>query len=351
MEKIQFISEIKVGDLVESLFAVAQKQVRKKKNGEDYCTVTLQDKSGTVEGVLWTEAFLAADDFQEGDLVEIKGVLKEFRGARQLLVDSLKRTESGGDIDLTDYIKSTSKDIDQMFGEIMELIAGIKNKYLRQLLELFMDDKEFAEKYRTSTAAVRYHHAYKGGLLEHSLNVARICQMLNSIYDNLNMDLLTAGAILHDVGKIKEYSSGVNLKMTNRGRLLGHITIGYGWVLEKISSIKGFPADLADRLLHIILSHHGHLEYGSPRRPMILEAFVVYHADHLDGDIGGFNIILENTSDENDWSEYVRNFQRPVYTRQLETGEDGMEARNREHKTKKNSPGRVSGDIDQDGLF
>jgi len=162
MEKIQFISEIKVGDLVESLFAVAQKQVRKKKNGEDYCTVTLQDKSGTVEGVLWTEAFLAADDFQEGDLVEIKGVLKEFRGARQLLVDSLKRTESGGDIDLTDYIKSTSKDIDQMFGEIMELIAGIKNKYLRQLLELFMDDKEFAEKYRTSTAAVRYHHAYKG---------------------------------------------------------------------------------------------------------------------------------------------------------------------------------------------
>jgi 3'-5' exoribonuclease len=177
--------------------------------------------------------------------------------------------------------------------------------------------------------------------------------MCNSIYDNLNRDLLIAGAILHDVGKIKEYSSGVNLKITNRGRLLGHITIGYGWVLEKISSIKGFPSDLADRLLHIILSHHGHLEYGSPKRPKILEAFVVYHADHLDGDIGGFNIILENTSDENDWSEYVRNFERPVYTRRLDLGEVNMEEMGPGKKRKdiKKNPGRSSEDMDQDGLF
>lgn len=354
IEKTQFVREIKVGDMVESTFVVSQKQVKKKKNGEDYCTVTFQDKSGVLEGVMWTEVFLAAGDFAEGDLVEVKGILKEYRGARQLIVNSLERHDRGKDFDLSDYIKSTSKDIEKMFREILEFVENIENKYLRQLLELFMNDKRFAEKYKTSTAAVKYHHAYQGGLLEHSLNVAKICDMLNNIYDNLNRDLLITGAILHDVGKIKEYSSGVNLKITNRGRLLGHVTIGYGWILEKISSIKGFPADLSDRLLHIILSHHGHLEYGSPKRPKILEAFVVYHADHLDGDIGGFNIILENTSDENDWSEYVRNFERPVYTRRLdleENSEPDEKEPDRRKKYSKNDNDPSARDLDQDGLF
>lgn len=356
VKKEQFLSDLKVGDMVETSFVVSEKQVKKKKNGEDYCTVTLQDRSGTVEGVLWTEVFETSDDFKEGDIVEVKGILKEYRGSRQLIVNSLEKIEKDSVQDLSDYIKSTSKDIDGMFEEILGYIGSLESKYLKELLGLFMDDKKFATDYRTSTAAIRYHHAYQGGLLEHSLNVTKVCDMLAGIYDNLHRDLLICGAILHDVGKIREYSSGVNLKITNRGRLLGHITIGYGWVLEKIDQIKGFPKDLADRLLHIILSHHGHLEYGSPKRPKILEAFIVYHADHLDGDIGGFNIILENTSDENEWSEYARNFERPVFIKQLDLEEESglkssdPEVEKQDNNTNKNS-GPSSSDLEQNELF
>ena len=352
--KKQFIAEMNIGEMVDSTFIVSEKLVKKKKNGEDYCTVTFQDRSGTAEGVIWTEVFLASRDFAEGDLVEVKGILKEYRGSKQLIVNSLHKIKQDEGIDLSDYIKSTSKDKEVMFKEVLGFIGSMDNKHLKQLLGLFMDDEKFVESYKTSTAAVKYHHAYQGGLLEHSLNVAKICDKMTGIYDNLNRDLLIAGAILHDVGKIKEYSSGVNLKITNRGRLLGHITIGYGWVLEKISEVNGFPTDLSDRLLHIILSHHGHLEYGSPKRPKILEAFIVYHADHLDGDIGGFNIILENTSDENDWSEYVKNFERPIYVRQLdlteENGLDDGEPVNLKRSSKKDDE-PSSPDLDQNGLF
>ncbi len=356
IKKEQFISDQKVGDLVETTFVVSEKQIKKKKNGEDYCTVTLQDSSGTVEGVLWTEVFQGAGIFLEGDFVEIKGVLKEYRGSRQLIVNSLVKMKQDADLDLSDYIKSTSKDIDSMFEEVLGYIGSLKNKHLKELLNIFMDDEKFASDYRTSTAAVRYHHAYQGGLLEHSLNVIKICDMLAGIYDNVNRDLLLAGAILHDVGKIREYSSGVNMKMTNRGRLLGHITIGYGWVLEKIGQVKGFPKDLADRLLHIILSHHGHLEYGSPKRPKILEAFIVYHADHLDGDIGGFNIILENSNNENEWSEYARNFERPVFIKQLDLEEEESlgtgDLNGHDHNRSRNKDsGPSSKDPGQDGLF
>lgn len=356
MNKKQFITDIKVGDNFDSTIIVSEKQAKKKKNGEDYCTVTFQDRTGTIEGVLWTEVFLEAGDFSEGDLVSIKSVIKEYRGSKQLIVNSLEKLKKDDDLDLSDYIKSTSKDIDSMFEEILGYIRSMENRYLKKLLNIFMDDEEFVKNYRTSTAAVRYHHAYQGGLLEHSLNIVKICDMLAGIYDNLNRDLLLAGAILHDVGKIKEYSSGVNLKMTNRGRLLGHIPIGYGWVQEKIGQVKGFPADLADRLLHIILSHHGHLEFGSPKRPKILEAFVVYHADHLDGDIGGFNIILENANSENDWSEYARNFERPIYLKKLELEEeenmDNGDLNSQNHNESSNKDSKPSSeDPGQDGLF
>jgi 3'-5' exoribonuclease len=349
--KKQFIADVSLGEMVDSTFVVSSKQVKKKKNGEEYCSVTFQDKTGTLEGVMWTEVFIESGDFAEGDLVGVKGILKEYRGSKQLIVNALNRIKKDENTDLSVYIKSTSKDIGKMFEEVMDFVTSVDNKHLKQLLKLFMDDEAFAKSYKTSTAAVKYHHAYQGGLLEHSLNVTKICDRMAQIYDNLNRDLLITGALLHDVGKIREYSSGVNLKITNRGRLLGHITIGYGWVLEKIKEVQGFPLDLSDRLLHIILSHHGHLEYGSPKRPKILEAFIVYHADHLDGDIGGFNIILENTSNENDWSDYVRNFERPVYVRQLDLAEEVDSSNAGKGNPKTRDKKKTEDSQDQDGLF
>jgi 3'-5' exoribonuclease len=352
INKTQFISDIKVGDAVDSFFIISEKQVKKKKNGEDYCTVVLQDREGTLEGVIWTEVFLKAGSFLEGDLVKIKGVVREYRGKKQIVVNLMEKIEKDGCENLSDFIRTTDKDINKMLEEILAFIDSIKNSYLKKLLNNFMADRDFVEGYRSSTAAVRYHHAYQGGLLEHTLNVVKICSMLAGIYDNINRDLLIAGAVLHDIGKIKEYSSGITLKMTNSGRLLGHIAIGYGWVMEKIRQIKGFPEDLSDRLLHIILSHHGYYEFGSPRRPKILEAFVIYHADHLDGDIGGFNVILENTSDENEWSEYARNFERHVFVKKMDLEEDSNNKKTGENiRSRSKEKDSSEEDSDQAGLF
>jgi len=315
--KEQFTSDLAVGVKVESIFAVAGRQVRQKKNGEDYCTVMLQDKKGTIDGVLWTEAFIKAEDFNIGDYILVKGDVKAYKGGRQVIINSIKKIEDGEDIKSSDYLKTSRKDISVMFGEIKEYISRISNPYLKKLLDMFFGDEEFVKKFKSSTAAMFYHHAFKGGLLEHTLNVTKICDAIYGVYKDLNYDLLISGAILHDIGKIREYRTKVATEVTDEGRLLGHVTIGYGWILEKIKKIDNFPEDLSNRLLHIILSHHGHREFGSPKRPKILEAFIVYHADHIDADVGGFNVLLEENKDGSDWSDYTKIFERPVLLKKL----------------------------------
>lgn len=318
ISKKQFISDLKIGVKVESVFMVADKQVRKKKNGDDYCTVVLQDREGSIEGVMWTEVYHNAEDFNKRDFVLVEGDVGGYRGGRQLNITSLKRIEDRGNIEHADFIKTSRKDINGMFDEIKEYIAGVKSSYVKKLLDLYFCDEKFIKEFKDSTAAVQYHHAFKGGLLEHTLAVVKICHAAYKIYGNLNYDLLISGAILHDIGKIREYRTTITTEVTDEGKLLGHITIGYSWVLEKIKQIEGFPEDLKNRLLHIILSHHGHKEFGSPKRPKILEAFIVYHADHMDADIGGYSIILEENKSGNDWSDYVKNFERSVLLKKLE---------------------------------
>ena len=316
--KKQFISDLEAGARADSIFMVAKKQVRKKKNGDDYCAVTLQDKEGSIEGVLWTEIYRSAGNFTEGDLVSVEGDVKEYKGIKQLVINSIKKIENKEDIEYSDYIKTSRRDIDEMFAGIKEYAARIKNPHLKKLIDLYFEDKEFVKDFKNAAAAVRYHHAFKGGLLEHTLAVTEICDAIFRVYHNLNYDLLISGAILHDIGKIREYKTVATTEVTDEGKLLGHITIGYGWVLEKIKQIDGFPGDLRDRLLHIMLSHHGHKEFGSPKRPKILEAFIVYYVDHMDADIGGYNIILEENKGGSDWSDYVKNFERSVFLKKLE---------------------------------
>jgi len=337
--KKQFISDLEAGARADSIFMVAKKQVRKKKNGDDYCAVTLQDKEGSIEGVLWTEIYRSAGNFTEGDLVSVEGDVKEYKGIKQLVINSIKKIENKEDIEYSDYIKTSRRDIDEMFAEIKEYAARVKNPHLKKLIDLYFEDKEFVKDFKNAAAAVRYHHAFKGGLLEHTLAVTEICDAIFRVYHNLNYDLLISGAILHDIGKIREYKTLATTEVTDEGKLLGHITIGYGWVLEKIKQINGFPGDLRDRLLHIILSHHGQKEFGSPKRPKILEAFIVYYVDHMDADIGGYNIILEENKSGSDWSDYVKNFERSVFLKKLELpgDEDGRDIK-----------GMVAGKLDRD---
>ncbi|MDD5622727.1 MAG: HD domain-containing protein [Actinomycetota bacterium] len=318
ISKKQFISDLEVGGKADTIFIVANKHVRKKKDGKTYCAVTLQDRAGSIEGVLWTEVYCNTKDFAEGDFVLVRGDVKEYKGCRQLVIGSIIKIESKENIDYSDYIKTSGENIDEMFKRIKKYIAGIEDPHLKKLLDLFFEDKKFENDFKNSAAAVRYHHAFRGGLLEHTLSVTEICDAVYRIYRNLDYDLLISGAILHDIGKIREYRTKVTTEVTDEGRLLGHIIMGYGLVLEKIKEIDGFPADLSERLLHIVLSHHGQKEFGSPKRPRIPEAFIVYHVDYMDADIGGYNIAMEENKSGNDWSDYLRNFDRSVFLKKLD---------------------------------
>jgi 3'-5' exoribonuclease len=228
-----------------------------------------------------------------------------------------------------------------MFQQLKFFMNGISNPYLKKLLGLFFDDEKFSEKFCSSTAAVQYHHAYTGGLLEHTLSMVRLCSGIIDNYRDIKAvnddfkDLAIAGSVLHDIGKMEEYGTekkGALIKITDEGKLLGHISIGYGIILQKIGQINNFPTDLKDRLLHIILSHHGHKEFGSPKQPKTLEAFLVYHVDHLDADIAGIAGILENSSGGSDWSEYLKNFERSILLKEPNFPEEPVLEENDENK-------------------
>ncbi len=353
IKKSHYISDLNIGTKVSTMFVVAKKQVKKKRNGDEYCTVSFQDKEGNIDGVLWTEIYNNTEDFNEGDFVSVEGEVKEYKNSRQLVVSSMKKIEDRENLEYSDYIKTTNKNVDEMFSELIEYTVRIKNPYFKKLIDLFFGDKNFVEDFKNSTAAVKYHHAFKGGLLEHTLAMTKICDLLSKIYHNLNYDLLISGAILHDVGKIKEYETVVSTEVTDEGKLLGHITIGYGMVLEKIKQIKDFPDDLKNRLLHIILSHHGYKEFGSPKRPKILEAFVVFHVDYLDADIGGYNIILEGNKSGADWSDYAKNFEGSVFLKELESNEDenNMHIRETPDERPDNEGNEARDENKQNGLF
>lgn len=340
--KKQYVVDLKVGKPVDSVFVVSKKIVKQKKNGEDYCLVTLQDKGGDLQGIMWTEVFKRMEDFQEGDFVAVKGQVNEYNKTKQLVIDYLVKVKDESNIEYSDFIKTTKKNISGMLSELKNIIGGIENPYLKKLLNLFFQDEVFIKEFCHGTAAMKYHHAYRGGLLEHTLSVTRVCSLIAENYNNINKDLLVGGAILHDIGKIKEYDVGVIITVSDQGKLLGHISMGYSWIMDKIRSLERFPKDLAERLLHIILSHHGYKEFGSPVQPKILEAFVVHHVDYLDADVAGYNLLLEESDEEVDWSRFVKNFERSVLLRQL-NNEDYVE----EKKIRRQKNGRIG----QEGLF
>ena len=291
MKKELFVKDLKDGTSIHSSFVVTKiiRRIKKSQRAdaadEEYCQVRLQDCTGSIDGIIWPEALRNAPDFSEVDCVLVKATVSQFKGLPQLVISSLEKVPAG-EVDYSCFTRSiAAEDKEKMVLEIKELLSSIKNPGLVQLLDSFFNDSDLFNAYTNSAAAVKYHHAYSGGLLEHSLAVAKNCEMVSRNYPELNRDLLIAGALLHDIGKIEEYRTGVIIKITDEGGLIGHIAIGYGMVLDRIKSISGFSKNLAKNLLHIIISHHGYKEFGSPRVPETPEAFVVYHMDHMDADI------------------------------------------------------------------
>ncbi|MCL5986969.1 MAG: HD domain-containing protein [Actinobacteria bacterium] len=311
MNKRQYISSLLIGSRVDDTFIVAKKQIFKKKDGKDYCRLVLQDKTGKINAIIWTETLNQYGRFEQGDLVVVKGEVTSFEDEKQININKIEKIQLDLLSDLSDYIRVTSHDINTLKISLLEIIKEIKNPYLSKLLDLIFD-QDFMTKFENSAAAVSFHHAYKGGLIEHTLSIAKSCLSIADRYPNVNRDILLTGAIIHDVGKVYEYSTRHIIEQTDQGKLLGHIAIGYNFVSQKIDQIEDFPQELKMHILHILLSHHGQLEYGSPQTPKTREAFIVFHLDNLDADIAGFEALSEETQDS-DWSKYAKNFDGQLY--------------------------------------
>jgi 3'-5' exoribonuclease len=313
MEKI-FIADLREGEPVTSFFLAKDIQVRQRRGGESYLTLVLADRTGEVSAVMWDGVEEASRGLAEGDIVKVQGVLGTYQRERQMTLTRLRRA-AAGEIALEEYLPRSAQDPAILLARLRETVGGIREPHLKQLLHSLLEDSGFVAAFSTAPAAKSLHHAVLAGLLEHTVSVAGLCRLLADYYPAVDRDLLLAAAILHDVGKVQELTWDRVFDYSDAGRLLGHITLGALMVEERIRGIPGFPEDLAQRLLHCILSHHGELEWGSPKRPKTLEALVLHYAEDLDGKVNSFLSFARSHPDPQHpgWTQFNRVLDRYLY--------------------------------------
>lgn len=315
---MKFIRDFKEGDKIFDIYLCKHKTSAVTKNGKPYETATLQDKTGTIEAKIWDPNNVGIADFEAMDYVEVYGDVNSFQGMLQLNVKRTRCAKSG-EYDPKNYLPVSSHDIEEMYAEVMSYIKGISNPWLKKLCQnLFVEDKEFVQKFKDSSAAKTVHHGFVGGLLEHTLSVAKLCDFYCTRYKKLNKDLLITAALCHDIGKVRELSAFPMNDYTDDGNFLGHIVIGTEMVGEKIREIDGFPVRLASELKHCILSHHGEFEFGSPKKPAIIEAVALNFADNTDAKLETFTELLNNAADNKGWLGFNRLLDSNVTATQVE---------------------------------
>ena len=305
---MKYIKDYKEGDRLSDIYLCKHKQSAVTKNGKPYDNVILQDKTGTIDAKIWDPNNAGIEDFDSMDYIEVYGDVTSFQGALQVNVKRVRKCREG-EYAPADYLPVSKFGIPEMTEELLKFIASIKNPYLHGVLEaFFVKDPDFLKVFQQSSAAKTVHHGFVGGLLQHTLAVTRLCDYYCTQYPILNRDLLLTAAICHDIGKTKELSLFPQNDYTEDGQFLGHIVIGTEMVGEKIRQIEGFPALLANELKHCILSHHGELEFGSPKKPAIVEAVALSYADNTDAKMETFTEIMENSA-EKGWVGYNRLFE------------------------------------------
>ena len=303
---MKYIESFREGERINEIYLCKFKQAALTKAGKPYDNVILQDKTGTIDAKIWDPGSVGIDEFDALDYVAITGDITSFQGNLQLSIKRARKVNEG-EYEPKDYLPTTDKDVNEMYAELMQYIQSVNNPYLSKLLHTFFDDEDFVKKFKFHSAAKSVHHGFVGGLLEHTLSVTRNCDYFAKNYPFLNRDLLLASAMFHDVGKLKELSTFPANDYTDAGQLLGHIMIGAEWVGEVIRTIDGFPEVLANELKHCILAHHGELEYGSPKKPALVEALALSFADNLDAKMETVREMLVNVPDHNlEWQGYSR---------------------------------------------
>jgi len=316
MPKNRFVKDIKEGEQVRDLFLVAGKALLTSNAGKPYLSLQLRDRTGQIEGRVWDRAEEIGKRFDRDDVVEASGSAIAYQGRVQLKVHDVRRDEAGAK-DLSEYLPVTRKGIDPLWRTLQEYIAQVRDPELKRLLStVFADPPEtdVARRFRQAPGGKTMHHDYIGGLLEHTVSVAGICRFLASHYEGVDGDLLLAGALLHDVGKVHELSYQGTFDYTDEGRLLGHLYMGAEYLDRVCASLPGFPAEKAVLLKHMILSHHGELEYGSPKRPKTLEGVLLHFVENMDAKATAFADAIADLREGARWTDYQRMFERYLFS-------------------------------------
>lgn len=281
-KNMKYIEILREGERVNEVYLCKHRQSAVTKNGKAYENLILQDKTGTLDAKIWEPDSQGIDDFERFDYISVTGDVTSFQGALQLNVKRVRKAQPG-EYEPGDYLPVSSRDVDEMYGELKDIISSVETPCLKMLLsKFFLEDKEFEKRFKFHSAAKTVHHGFVGGLLEHTLGVTKLCEAFCRQYPMLNRDLLLSAAMFHDIGKLEELSVFPENDYTDDGQLLGHIVMGTEWVGEKIREIPEFPKKLASELKHCILAHHGELEYGSPKKPALMEAVALSFADNVD---------------------------------------------------------------------
>src|SRR5947209_7789287 len=324
----RFVQQLVDGDPIEEIYLVTEKQLRANRNGNLYLQLELRDRTGAITGRLWNAGEHLFRSFEESDFLRIKGKVQLFQGALQMILSHLERV-TDEHVELADFLPHTEHDVSKLFERLRGILMRLGNPHLRALIECFLMDDDFVRAFCKVPAGIRNHHAYLGGLLEHVVTLLDAADRVLPVYPDLDRDLLLSGVFLHDIGKVRELSYGKILSYTDEGQLIGHLVIGVEMLNEKaaqVSQLTGepFPAELLLRLKHMILSHHGSYEYGSPKLPMTPEAIALHYLDNFDAKVHLFTRdIGEARSQPSAWTPLNQSLQRRLFT----GAADGTEAR------------------------
>lgn len=308
MEKV-FISQLQDKQTITSTFLAKNKILLKDKRGKAYVSFLLSDSTGDVDAKIWDNAESLDGNFQSGDIIMVKGMVQTYQNRMQFVVHKLERFD--GSVDLKDYVRSSQQAPEEMYRDLVSVVESFSNTYLQQLILDTLNDPTVKPLLMVAPAAKTIHHAKIGGLLEHILSITRLCRLVGSNYPQLDVELLIFGAIFHDIGKIWELKiDDHGISYTDKGRLLGHMAMAVELVERKAQKIFNFPEDLKDICKHLILSHHGKQEYGSPKLPQTLEAYVLWMLDDLDSKVDAISHALTLPTGDGTWSQYSQLFER-----------------------------------------
>jgi len=306
------INELIPGQIITSFFLLKGLQEKQTKTGKAYLDLNFADNTGNINAKLW-DYNKSVHKFNTGDILKVQAKVSEYQGQKQLSIEKIRKAEDTDNVSVSEFYRISERNFDEMKTELLETINSIKNEYLKELLQIIFSGNRLV-KFMNVPAGKAWHHAYIHGLLEHTLEIIKICELTATFHKEVNRDLLIAGALLHDFGKTEELSDTADFGYTDKGKLLGHIVIAAMEVEKAVMKIPDFPEDLKNRLEHLILSHQGKLEFASPVVPKMLESIILYHADELSAKANAYkNAILEQSGGKSSWTTYIRLAETDLY--------------------------------------